>query len=114
MPVSKKLDVYDDFIAHILAAFKGGRTHVRQQDYVVQSHQLRVYRRFVFEHVEPGACNFAGLQQPGQGGFVNDLAARGVDDNGVGNSLSRLADNRWNVAGVCGQLTETKSMRAII
>ena len=29
-------------------------------------------------------------------------------------SLRRRADRRWNVAGVCGQLTDTMSMRASI
>ena len=29
-------------------------------------------------------------------------------------SFSRRADSRWKVAGVCGQLTDTMSMRASI
>ena len=34
--------------------------------------------------IEPGASDIAGLQHLGQGVFVDDLAARGVDDDGMG------------------------------
>jgi hypothetical protein len=37
----------------------------------------------VLEHVEPGAGDRAGLEQPGQLLLVDDLAARGVDEDRV-------------------------------
>ena len=46
--------------------------------------QLRVDRRLVLEHVEAGAGDLARLDHAGQRVLVDHLAARGVDDVGLG------------------------------
>ena len=84
MAVGKGLDVDQNLLAHIDAPFHGGRAHVRQQQDIVQRKQFWINRRFVFEHVQSGTTDFARNQHPGQGVFINDLAARRVDDGGVG------------------------------
>ena len=43
---------------------------------------FRVHRRLVLEHVEAGAGDVAGFDQPRQRVLVDHLAARGVDDEG--------------------------------
>ena len=49
----------------------------------------------MLEHVEAGAGDLAGLDQAGQLVLVDHLAARGVDDVGVGfSSFSRRAESR--------------------
>ena len=83
--VHEGLDVDDDLLAHVDAAFERRRAHVRQQhDLAVarELDQLRVDRRLVLEHVEAGAGDVARFDQPRQRVLVDHLAARGVDDIG--------------------------------
>jgi hypothetical protein len=115
--VGEGLDVDDDLLAHLDAALDRGRAHVRQQHHVVQLEQLRIDRRLVLEHVEAGAGDLARLDQhAGHGVLVDHLAARGVhEDRPSASSASAGAPTAGGyVAGVCGQLTETMSMRASI
>src|SRR5689334_21377204 len=53
--VGEGLDVDDDLLAHIDAAFDGGRAHMREQHDVVELQQLRIDRGLVLEDVEAGA-----------------------------------------------------------
>ena len=56
---------------------------MRQQHHLAdarQLDQLRVHRRLVLEHVEPGAGDVAGLDQARERILVDHFAARGVDD----------------------------------
>src|SRR5665213_2687321 len=46
--------------------------------------EFRVDRRLVLEHVEAGASDAAGFDQTGERVLVDHLAARGVDDIGLG------------------------------
>src|SRR5579872_4583613 len=58
MAVHEGLDVDDDLLAHVDAAFQRSRSHVRQQHDLAgfgKLDQSRIYRRFVLEHVEAGA-----------------------------------------------------------
>ncbi len=63
--VGEGLDVDDDLLAHIDAAFDGRRAHMRQQHHVIQLHELGVDRRLVLENVEPrpgdGAAEYKGV-----------------------------------------------------
>src|SRR5688572_16157621 len=49
--IGEGLDVDDDLLAHVDAAFECARTHVRQQHDVGQLLQLRIDRRLMLEHV---------------------------------------------------------------
>ncbi len=88
---------------------------MRQQYRLLGLEQPRVDRRLMLEDIESGAAQFACLQHAGQGVLVDHLAARGVHDDGF--LLHQFqAPRREQVIGgrVCGQLTETMSMRASI
>ena len=77
-------DVDDHLFAHVDAALDGGRAHVRQEDDVGQLQELGVDRRLVLIDVQARPGQFAALEHAGQGGFVDDLAAGGVHQEGVG------------------------------
>ena len=51
-PVGEALDIDDHLVAHVDPGLDGGRAHVRQQDDIVELHQLRIDRRLVLEDIE--------------------------------------------------------------
>jgi hypothetical protein len=57
---------------------------VGQQNRVGQLQELGIDLRLVLIDVEARPTDGAGGQQVGQGGFVDDLAPGGVDQDGVG------------------------------
>ena len=70
-----------------IAAFQRGRAHMRQDHHLAgarEPDQLRIDRRLMLEHVEPGAGDLAGFDQLRQRILVDHLAARGIDQIGVG------------------------------
>src|SRR5579872_5960592 len=84
--VEEGADVDDHLLAHLDAAFDGGRAHMRQQRHLAglgEPHQFRADRRLVLEYVEASAGDLARLDQLGQRFLVDHLAARSVDDVGV-------------------------------
>ena len=65
--VQEGLDVDDDLFAHVDAAFDRGRAEMRQQHDLAGARELdelRADRGLVLEHVEAGAGDFLGLDQP--------------------------------------------------
>ena len=86
MPIEKGLDVHNDLLAHVDAAFHSGRAHVRQQHDLARARQfdeLGVDGGLMLEHVQTGTGDLARRDQPHQGIFVDDFAARSVDDIGL-------------------------------
>ena len=63
-----------------LLRFLGRRGDVRRRDDLRQLRERPVGRRFLLEHVEAGAGDDAALDGAAQRGFVDQLAARRVDD----------------------------------
>lgn len=57
---------------------------MRRERDVFQGEQPGVDARLVLEDVEAGAVEVAGLEGGDEGGFVEDWAAGGVDEDGVG------------------------------
>ena len=68
----------------------------REQDDIWQSNQIRVYRGFALKHVETCAGELAALDGASEGGFINDFAARSVDDKCVRLSSGRGGANLTN------------------
>ena len=56
---------------------------MRQQHDVFHVEQHRAYRGLLFENIETRAGDFAVLQRRHQGRFVDDVAARGIDQEGA-------------------------------
>ena len=60
---------------------------MRQQYHLARAckpHELRIDGRLVLEDVEAGAADVAGFDEAGEGVLVDDFAACGVDDIGLG------------------------------
>ena len=55
MAIEERLDVDDNFLAHVNAAFERRRSHVRQCDDAFGDEKFGVDRRFVLKDVETGA-----------------------------------------------------------
>src|SRR3546814_9886950 len=79
MSIAPGADIGDDLLARRLAPLDRGRAEVRQQHDIVERQQRRVDRGFVRIDVEPGARDAARLQRRDQRLFVDDFAARRVD-----------------------------------
>ena len=72
------------FDADQLLGFDGRRGDVRRGHDLRQSGQRLIRRRLLLEHVEAGAGDVAGLDGIGERRFVDQLAARRVDDAHAG------------------------------
>ena len=101
MAVDEGLDVDDDLLAHVDAAFDRRRAHVRQQHDIVELEQLGVDRRLVLEDVEAGAGDLALAPACGSASFSSITSPRAVlTMMACGrSSFRRRADSRWKVAG---------------
>src|SRR5680860_1641047 len=77
--VEAGLDVEDDLLAHVDAAFERGRAHMRQHHDLIALEQLRVRRRLMLENVEASTGQLVVLDHASERVLVDHLAARGVD-----------------------------------
>src|SRR5580704_6946967 len=70
--------------------FVGGGAEMRRCDHRVELQQRMVGgRRLLDEYVQRGTCYLAGFERIGERGFIDDAAARAVDDS---NSLLHLRE----------------------
>ncbi len=86
MPVHEGSDVDDDLLAHVDAAFQGGRAHVGQQhdlSHARELHELRIDCGLMLEHVEAGTGDLSRGDHPHQRILVDNLAACRVDNIGL-------------------------------
>ena len=72
------------FDPHQLLRLFGGRGDVRGRDDLRQLGERPIGRRFGFEHIETGAADQSFLDRAPKGPFVDQLAARGIDEADAG------------------------------
>ena len=77
-------DVGGGHFGHFGAGGLGGAAEVGDEDGVFAGEEVGVDVGFVFVDVEAGCEDRAGLEGVGEGGFVDDGTAGGVDDAGGG------------------------------
>ena len=95
MAVGEGLDVDDDLLAHLGAALDRGRAHMRKQDPAPAIWPASMARAKAASSITSPRAVFTMKLS----GFISSI---------------RRALSRWKVAGVCGQFTDTMSMRASI
>ena len=81
------VDIVERGEAHLVARFNDGCAHMRQQEDIFQLIITGVDIRLAFVHIEPRIANLSRLQRSDQIVVVDEIAARGVHDNGAAREL---------------------------